>query len=84
MSLSGPAPPSATIISLSSNHEAASVPATVVVAPGSTTATFRIDTRRFPNDRIVVISASTPEQTRSTNFQVWTIESQMYFKFLQR
>lgn len=79
--LSGPAPPSATIVSLSSNDEAASVPATVVVAPGDTTATFRVDTRRFSNDRVVVISASTAAQTRSTNFQVWTLESPMYFKF---
>ena len=80
VSLSGPAP-SATTVSLSANDEAASIPATVTVAAGDTSATFRIETLRFPNDRVVIISASTGQQTRSTNFQVWTIESPMFFKF---
>ena len=82
VSLTGPAPSSApVIVSLSSSNEAVIVPATVTLEPGITSTSFRIETQRFPNDRTVVISAMTAQETRSTELQVWTRDAQMFFKF---
>ena len=68
-------------VSLSSNNEAATVSGAIVPA-GSSIGRFGVKTGRFPDDRTVVISASTPERTVTTNFEVWTIEAPVYFKYL--
>ena len=68
-------------VSLSSNNEAATVSEAIVPA-GSNIGRFGVKTGRFPDDRTVVISASTPERTVTTTFGVWTIEAPVYFKYL--
>jgi hypothetical protein len=69
------------IVSLSSNNGAAIVSSEAVVPAGSTFGRFGVRTERFPNDRTVVISASTPERTVTTNFGVWTIEAPVFFNY---
>ena len=68
-------------VSLSSNDEAVIVPAEVTVPSGSTIAHFAVNTKRFPNDRTAVITASTVNGTATTAYEVWTIEALNYFKF---
>jgi len=68
-------------VSLSSNNEAATVSAEAIVPAGSSIGRFGVKTRRLPDDRTVVISASTPERTVTTSFGVWTIEAPVYFNY---
>jgi hypothetical protein len=68
-------------VSLSSNNEAVIVPSEATVPAGSTIGRFSVTTRRFPDDRRVVISASTSERTVTTNFEVWAIDAPVFFKY---
>jgi hypothetical protein len=68
-------------VSLSSNNEAAIVSSEATVPAGSSIGRFGVTTRRLPTDRTVMISASTPERTVTTNFEVWTIEAPVYFTY---
>jgi len=56
--LSGPAPIGGVVVSLSDNSSAASVPASITVARGSTSATFTITTYPVTSSRSVTVSAS--------------------------
>lgn len=67
-------------VSLSSSNEAAMVSEAIVPA-GASIGRFGVKTGRFPDDRTVVISASTPERTVTTNFEVWAINAPVYFKY---
>ncbi len=68
-------------ISIASNDEVATVTPTAIVPAGSNIGHFGVTTRRLPEDRTVVISASTPGRTITTNFEVWGIEASVYFKY---
>ena len=68
-------------VSLSSNNEAAIVSSEATVPAGSRIGRFGVTTRRLATDWNVAISASTPERTVTTNFEVWTIEAPVYFKY---
>jgi len=57
VTLSGPAPSNGMVVSLSDNSASASVPATVTVASGSSSALFTITTSTVLSDRTATISA---------------------------
>ncbi len=59
LTLSQPAPADGVTVSLSSSNSAATVPATIQVAGGKTTAVFIVNTVRVPNTTTVSIKAST-------------------------
>jgi hypothetical protein len=65
------APPSGAIVSLSvSDGAAASVPATVTVAKGQTSASFQVATQRTEQQRSVTVEASASGQSRSAALQL--------------
>ena len=68
-------------VSIASNDEVATVTPTAIVPAGSNIGHFGVTTRRLPEDRTVVISASTPGRTITTNFEVWAINAPVYFKY---
>ena len=80
VTLAGPAQVFPVTVAITSNNEAAIVTQAIVPA-GSTIGRFGVSTRRFPDDRVVVISASTPGRTIATNFEVWAIDAPVYFKY---
>ena len=81
VTLAGPAQVFPVTVSITSNNEAAIV-TQAIVPTGSTIGRFGVSTRRFPEDRTAVISASTPGRTLTTDFQVWALEVPVYFKYL--
>jgi hypothetical protein len=68
-------------VSLSSNDDTAMVPAEVVVPPGNSSARFLVQTRRVPDDRSVVISASTPNSTTAARLEVRNGDAPIYFQY---
>jgi LmbE family N-acetylglucosaminyl deacetylase len=59
VTISGPAPTAGTVVTLSSSStKVATVPASVTVTSGNTTATFTVSTKTVPNTRSVTISAT--------------------------
>jgi VCBS repeat-containing protein len=70
VTLSGPAPSNGVVVSLSDNSSAASVPASVTVPSGSTSATFTITTIPVASSTSVTISASYGGVTRTATLTV--------------
>ncbi|MDR3691796.1 MAG: PQQ-binding-like beta-propeller repeat protein [Fimbriimonas sp.] len=70
VTLSGPALPGGTLVTLASGNSAASVPSTVTVAAGSTTTTFAVKTSVVSQPTPVKVSASLNGQTVSTTLTV--------------
>jgi len=69
--LNGPAPSGGALISLSSSDTAvASVPNTVTLSSGSTTATFVVNTSAVPQSTAVTFSASYQSATPTANLTV--------------
>ncbi len=68
--LSGPAPNSGTVVSLSDNSSVASEPASVTIPGGSTSATFTITTTPVNRSRSVTISAVYNGVTRTATLRV--------------
>ena len=58
VTLSGAAPSSGTVVNLSSNTSAATVPATVLVPPGSTSAQFAVATTAVSAETVATLSAT--------------------------
>ncbi|HEY3783347.1 MAG TPA: hypothetical protein VGL56_19880 [Fimbriimonadaceae bacterium] len=58
VTLTGPAGPSGKLVSLSSNNAAVSVPSTVSVAAGQSTATFAITSKPVSADTVISVTAS--------------------------
>jgi hypothetical protein len=71
ITLSGPAPSGGTVVTLSSsNTSVATVPASVTVAAGSTTAAFQVTTSASTSSTTVTISASSSGLTQSASLTV--------------
>jgi hypothetical protein len=71
VTLSGPAPAGGAIVALSSsNTTVASVPSSVTVAAGATTATFTVSTSAVASSTVVTISASFSGGTSSASLTV--------------
>jgi hypothetical protein len=70
VTLSSAAPSGGVVVTLSDNSPYASVPASVTVASGSTSATFTITTSRVYNPRTVTISASYGGVSKSATLKI--------------
>jgi LmbE family N-acetylglucosaminyl deacetylase len=70
VTLSGPAPAGGAQVALSDNSGAASVPASVTVAPGTTSASFSVGTSAVAASTSVTISASYGGGSQSVSFTV--------------
>ena len=70
VTLSGPAPAGGRIVDLSSNLAAASVPASVTVAAGASTATFTVATTLIQTNAIATLSATNNGVTVTTSLTV--------------
>lgn len=60
-----------TVIELSTNNPVASVPATVQMTTGTTTASFQIETSIPDEDSRVILYANLPQRTTQIAFNVW-------------
>ncbi|MDR3692837.1 MAG: hypothetical protein P4L46_25885 [Fimbriimonas sp.] len=67
VTLSGPTGPKGTVVTLSSSDPAASVPTSVTVAAGQTSATFGVTTGAVGQDTTVVISATLGGKSETAN-----------------
>lgn len=76
VTLTSAAPPGGTVVSLSSNHAAANVPASVTVAAGGTSATFTTTTSAVGTSTPVTISAVFGGVTRTAGLTV-TVPGQL-------
>ena len=76
--LSAPAT-TATTVALSSDAAAASVPASVTVAPGSNQASFSITTRPVDADVVATILASVEGRSAGDRLAVWTVEPNSFW-----
>ena len=63
--------PTATTMQLSSSNPAASVPASVAIADGSTKATFQISTAPVTTDTLVTLTVTLGQIPTSTTLMVW-------------
>ena len=70
VTLSGPAPASGRVVDLSSNLAAATVPASVTVIAGATTATFTVTTTAIAYNAIATLSATNNGVTVTTSLTV--------------
>jgi trimeric autotransporter adhesin len=70
ISLPAPAPGGGTAVALSSNSPSASVPSTVIVAPGATSQTFTINTANAPPTTTATITASYSGASQSATLTV--------------
>jgi hypothetical protein len=70
VTLKGPAPSGGALVSLSSSDAAATVPASVTVPEGATSATFTVNTSPVIRSTTVRISASYNGTTRTANLTV--------------
>ncbi len=71
VTLSGPAPAAGTVVQLTSNNtSAATVPGTVTVQPGATSATFAVNTSAVGSVTSVTISATYQGTTKTTTLAV--------------
>lgn len=70
LDLSGPAPAGGMAVALFSNDASASVPASVTVAEGATSASFVISTSQVPADTIVTIDAQVNGGMASANLSI--------------
>jgi hypothetical protein len=70
VTISSPAPVGGLVINLSSSNGAASVPSTVTVASGATTATFTVTTNPVSAATPVTITATRGSQTRTASITV--------------
>ncbi len=70
VTLSGPAPGSGALVSLSSSASAATVPASVTVAAGATSANFTVSTSAVTTSTPVTISASYAGGTKTASLTV--------------
>src|SRR6266436_3953665 len=70
VTLSGPAPGSGALVSLSSSASAATVPASVTVAAGATSANFTVSTSAVTTSTPVTISASYAGATKTASLTV--------------
>jgi hypothetical protein len=70
VTLNGPAPAGGAAVALSSNSGAASVPATVTIAAGASSATFTVDTAVVLMATNVTIAATYKGVTRNANLRV--------------
>lgn len=68
--LSGPAPSGGVVVSLNDNSSAASMPASVTVASGSSSAQFTISTTRVSSSRTVTVSALYGGVTKTATLSV--------------
>ena len=66
------APPGGLVVKLSSSDAATTVPASVAVPAGATTAVFPVETERVPRDVSVEVLASDGRRTWSAALQVWS------------
>jgi hypothetical protein len=78
--LTGPATGAGVNVSLSASDDAATVDSAVTVAAGASSREFTVGTRVVPNDRQVVITASTPDRSVSGSFSVWA-EAPVFFTY---
>jgi predicted acyltransferase len=72
VTLSGPAPAGGAVIQLSSNQSAATVPATVTVLAGQTTANFTINTQAVTTQTAATISATLGGTTLTAGLTIQT------------
>jgi hypothetical protein len=70
VTLNGPAPAGGAQVALSSNNAAASVPATVTIPAGATSATFTVNTAVVLMATNATITASYKGTTRNANLRV--------------
>lgn len=68
IALNGPAPAGGLLVLLWDNNTSSNTPFGVTVAPGATTATFRIATDPVTSNKSVTVSASTGGGTKSATF----------------
>ena len=73
ISLTQPAPPGGTVVTLTSEDPAVAMPASVTVPTGVHDAAFAVTVRQVPTDRHVVISASTAELSVKSALSVWAV-----------
>jgi hypothetical protein len=75
-----PAGPTGLNVSLSVSDDAASVDPVVTVPPASASVQFAIATRSVPNDRLVIVTATTPGRSALGTFSVWA-ETPIFFSW---
>lgn len=73
VTLSAAAPPTGTVVTLAASLRDAEVPATLTIAPGATTGTFRIVTRPPYADTTVTITATVQNESRTATLVVETV-----------
>jgi hypothetical protein len=70
VTLASEAPPGGTFVTLSSNNDAVTLPATITVAPGTTRAEFVVSTRAVSSDQEVTLTGSAGGETRTAPLRV--------------
>jgi hypothetical protein len=70
VSLNGPAPTGGLVVSLTSSATAATVPSTVKIPAGATSATFKVTTKPVGSNVIVEVTATHGSTSTSTSFTV--------------
>ena len=73
VTLSAAAPPTGTVVTLASSLRDPEVPATLTIAPGATTGTFRIVTRPPYARTTVIITATVENERRIATLEVETV-----------